>query len=192
MLIDVIKEKKELRKELKSLKASVQISISEFVSLMNPSANSFIGLYRPMKDEPFFSDLPDAYTYVWPQITDEESGVMAFHSSKEFGLSKLGFEEPLHTDQSDCVSHEDIFCMFIPGLAFDYRGVRLGRGKGYYDRYLENYKGIKVGVCSAERFLNRPLPFSTKQNDKDVGMDWILTDKHLYKVNTHTEIKKVV
>ena len=35
----------------------------------------------------------------------------------------------------------------IPGLAFDAQGHRLGRGKGYYDRFLTAFKGQTIGVC---------------------------------------------
>lgn len=35
----------------------------------------------------------------------------------------------------------------IPGLAFDAQGHRLGRGKGYYDRFLKDFKGQTIGVC---------------------------------------------
>ena len=188
-MTETFTQKNELRRELKSVKACAQISISEVISLLNPRPTSYIGLFKPMKDEPSLTDLPDTYNYVWPRITDEACGLMAFHSGEEFGLSKLGFHEPLPVTKVKPVEHEDIFCMFVPGLAFDYRGVRLGRGKGFYDRYLKNYKGLKIGVCTKERFLNKPIPFI---KGEDVDMDWILTDQHLYKVNTHTDIKKVV
>ena len=35
----------------------------------------------------------------------------------------------------------------IPVLGFDSMGNRLGSGGGYYDRYLNGYKGLKIGVC---------------------------------------------
>lgn len=51
---------------------------------------------------------------------------------------------PLFTDYSS------ISIAFIPGMAFDRTGHRLGRGKGYYDRLLarpEMAHAVKVGVC---------------------------------------------
>ena len=33
-------------------------------------------------------------------------------------------------------------------MAFDHQGHRLGRGKGYYDRFLSQHPNIyKIGVC---------------------------------------------
>ena len=71
--------------------------------------------------------------------------------------------------------------VFVPGLAFDYKGARLGRGKGFYDRYLSSFKGVKVGVCHWTRFLTKPIPVDYGH---DIFMDYILTDKHLDKVNS--------
>ena len=46
---------------------------------------------------------------------------------------------------------EDIDFMVVPGVAFAGDGRRLGRGKGYYDRYLsqEGFRAFCVGVCYA-------------------------------------------
>jgi len=37
--------------------------------------------------------------------------------------------------------------VLVPGMAFDARGHRLGRGKGYYDRLLSSLTCRKIGVC---------------------------------------------
>lgn len=51
---------------------------------------------------------------------------------------------------------EEIDLMLVPGMAFDARGGRLGRGKGFYDRYLSRPEAAhiyKVGVCLPHRFI---------------------------------------
>ena len=41
----------------------------------------------------------------------------------------------------------DIEIQIIPMLAYNERLFRLGYGKGYYDAYLTNFKGLKLGIC---------------------------------------------
>lgn len=36
--------------------------------------------------------------------------------------------------------------ILVPGLGFDNRGGRLGRGKGYYDRLLKVWTGVRCGI----------------------------------------------
>lgn len=42
---------------------------------------------------------------------------------------------------------EMIDLAIIPGIAFDRKNNRMGRGKAYYDRFLSSIEGYKVGVC---------------------------------------------
>ena len=170
--MDLIEEKKRLRGSLSdSRQASVRLS--SFLELLDLSAKP-IGLYKPLKDE-IQIDISTVLKPAWPRIVDQN--LMLFSSSSEFRKSKLGFMEPHKVCE---VSKEDLEVIFVPGLAFDYKGARLGRGRGFYDRYLSDYEGIKVGVCHWTRFLNKPIPV----DGHDISMDWVLTDRHVFKVNS--------
>jgi len=67
--------------------------------------------------------------------------------------------------------------ILIPGLTFDQDGYRVGYGKGYYDRYLKDKIGIKVGVTYDELLVNE-LP----QEDYDIKMDYIITPSKIIKI----------
>ena len=41
---------------------------------------------------------------------------------------------------------DDIELVVVPAVAYDRRGNRVGRGKGYYDRLLAETRATKVGV----------------------------------------------
>lgn len=62
----------------------------------------------------------------------------------------------------------------IPCLAADRRGVRLGRGGGYYDRFLGQYKGRKLLLCPQALLFDR-LPCDPW--DVPFAPDEILTEK---------------
>lgn len=60
----------------------------------------------------------------------------------------------------------------IPGLGFDRKFQRLGRGAGFYDRYLEGSQILKIGVAFAEQLVEK-LP----AEPHDIGVDGVVTDR---------------
>jgi 5-formyltetrahydrofolate cyclo-ligase len=62
--------------------------------------------------------------------------------------------------------------VIIPGLGFDRSGVRLGRGMGYFDRFLKcTGRAKKIGLAFREQVLNE-IPSEAH----DVPMDLVITD----------------
>jgi 5-formyltetrahydrofolate cyclo-ligase len=64
--------------------------------------------------------------------------------SGKFRLGAFGIREPVGETIND---YGQIELAVIPGMAFDRSGNRLGRGKGYYDRFVPQLSAYKIGLC---------------------------------------------
>ena len=65
----------------------------------------------------------------------------------------------------------------IPGLGFDMKGHRLGRGGGYYDRLLSGATGMKTGIgYDCQIFDAIPC------EPHDVGVDYVVTETRIVDV----------
>ncbi len=58
-------------------------------------------------------------------------------------MGAFHIEEPQGDDTADI---GEIELIVVPAVAYDRRGNRVGRGKGYYDRLLRDSRATKVGV----------------------------------------------
>lgn len=67
---------------------------------------------------------------------------------------------------------EKIEVIIVPGVAFDRKGRRLGRGKGFYDRLLGESKAIKIGVGYEFQLVDE-----VPSEAHDVPMDIVITEK---------------
>jgi 5-formyltetrahydrofolate cyclo-ligase len=81
---------------------------------------------------------------------------------------KLGIREPLERCEPVPMNRLDL--ILVPGLGFDPRGRRLGRGKGFYDRLLADAQGVKCGVAFDEQVV-----VEVPVGPQDARLDCILT-----------------
>jgi 5-formyltetrahydrofolate cyclo-ligase len=90
---------------------------------------------------------------------------------------RLGIPEPDPSWPTLEVPRAGRLFVVTPGLAFDRQGNRLGRGKGYYDRFLESARGeaeslTAVGICFSEQLLAE-VPHTSR----DQVVDGVVTEK---------------
>jgi len=67
-------------------------------------------------------------------------------------------------DAPPCSPDENALCL-LPALSFDPTGARIGYGKGYYDRFLKDFRGVSVGAAYRCMLSDR-LP--TEPHDRPV------------------------
>jgi 5-formyltetrahydrofolate cyclo-ligase len=72
---------------------------------------------------------------------------------------------------------EELDLVMVPGVAFDRRGARMGHGKGYYDKLLENARPDTPLVALA--FECQMFPEIPTQSH-DIFMDKIITELAVY------------
>lgn len=87
--------------------------------------------------------------------------------------NKFNINEPLKKIDN-LMLKDKIDLMIVPGICFDLNKNRVGFGKGYYDRYLQNCKAHKVGVCYSEQILHNDF---IQTDATDVKMNLIINDK---------------
>lgn len=83
--------------------------------------------------------------------------------------------EPTH---NELVQSEKIDAVLIPLLCFDKEGFRVGYGKGFYDKFLQNCRAdcLKIGLSYFP-----PVEKIADIDEFDVKLDYCLTPNEIYK-----------
>lgn len=145
------------------------------VQRLVPFVQGTIALYAPCDHEVDVMALQkDPSLTICLPVAYQDHTMNFFHYDENTTLkpSSFGILEP---EGSQMVSSDSIDVIIIPMVAFDSHGHRLGHGAGYYDRYLSNAHGLKIGVAFAcQEVSDIPsLPH-------DIDMDIMITEDHIY------------
>ena len=117
----------------------------------------------------------DGKSVAVPCCTDDTS--MVFYLIEDFDsllTGTFGVREPDPSVHKKLTDFYGSLCI-VPGLAFTKTGCRIGYGKGYYDKFLQNYAFHSVGLCYNSLILEE-LPIELH----DISMDIVVTDKYIF------------
>jgi 5-formyltetrahydrofolate cyclo-ligase len=73
----------------------------------------------------------------------------------------------------------DVDLVVVPGVVFDEKRARYGRGKGYYDRFLEQLPKTTCIIGVAYDFQVLGFGWKLKLNEYDIKMDYIITERRI-------------
>ena len=179
------KLRQQIRARLERISPAVfaveSIELRERLQSQMPSARTIL----------FFAPLPDELD-VWPLLElsialgtncalpffDAEKKIYGARAvtklATDIVIGKFGVREPAATCAEIPLDQFDL--VLVPGLAFDEQGNRLGRGRGFYDRLLENISGVKVGVC-----LDLQVVEKIPAEAHDARVDFIVTPSRAFR-----------
>jgi 5-formyltetrahydrofolate cyclo-ligase len=170
--------KKELRKIYRNLRKTNlnydDIVCSNLYELVKK--HSRIALYMSINHEVNVESLINKLLInqeVYLPYVNEALEFHKLHSLSEITLDKANIQ----TGTGEAIPIDNLDIIVMPCIACNFAGYRLGYGAGYYDKALQNYKGIKVGVtyenCLTEvRF----------DEEFDVRLNYIVTEQRIIKI----------
>lgn len=193
--MDILSQKKELRKEAKLYRKS----LSEKERLNKSSA--IMGNLKALKEFQkaevilMYASLPDEVETLslidellqegkkdvyCPVTQDDEMDFYKISSVDDLKEGNFHVLEPEPLVENQLELQKDVhYCMLMPGLMFDKTGNRLGYGKGYYDKYLarvtENVSLTTIAL-SYEAMVKDEIP----AEDTDWCANYVVTEKRFY------------
>lgn len=162
---------------LKSQRSALSGAIAENLQSALANASGLWAAFRALPEEPdVFSALPRRTGLRWafPLVVGDDLQFLVPRAweAAAFARGAWGVAEPVR-DGAQSVEASAFDGFLVPGLAFDRTGGRLGRGKGYYDRFLSKARGFRMGVAFGAQVSENPLPTEAH----DARMDAVVTEE---------------
>lgn len=172
-------DKKELRlyiKNLKKQRSKEELKEqSELILEKLENHKSFIEatsvmLYSSLPDEvqthDFLAKWRNKKKIILPTVVGDDIIPVELTKDTDFTIGDFNILEPQNEEY-----HGSYDLIIVPGVAFDKNGNRIGRGKGYYDRFLCKHLDVeRIGICFDFQFVEE-----VPTEDNDIKMHEVLT-----------------
>ncbi|MBX3388701.1 MAG: 5-formyltetrahydrofolate cyclo-ligase [Phycisphaeraceae bacterium] len=195
---ELVAEKQAARAELRALwralPAHELASVSDGVvrqlqSLPEWKAATRILLYSPMPVEIDISTLATEALHATKTVcvprTDWSAGLLHPVVVTDWSDADRGKRDPsrplvpVPVESAERLDPRSLDLVIVPGLGFDTRGNRLGRGAGFYDRFLlENSLGARACGLIPERMLRQKIPAGAM----DAPVSMIVTESRVIRI----------
>lgn len=130
-------------------------------------------LYHSLPDELSTLEFIDKWHsrkhFYLPRVNGVDLEILPYDRSR-LALGAFRIEEPSGDDTRNIA---DIELIVIPAVAYDRRGNRVGRGKGYYDRLLATCRATKIGVGYDFQLIDE-----IDTDEHDIPVDVVITERH--------------
>ncbi len=180
--------KAELRREMRTRLAAPDPARAEksraIVAALAPSlagvGQRWIALFSPLAGEPDVELLwaTEPARFCYPSVAQGKMEFVEVEKLADLTTAPwhAHIREHRLAGEASIVPPAEIGAILVPGLAFTKRGHRLGRGGGYYDRYLAALPATtrKIGVCFAMQLVET-LPIEAH----DQHMNAVVTEDGL-------------
>lgn len=135
-------------------------------------------MYHSLPDELYTHDFLDKWQskkqLFLPRVNGVNLDILPYQRTRTH-LGAFRIEEP---DGDDTTDVDEMELIVVPAMAYDRRGNRVGRGKGYYDRLLSRTKALKVGVA-----YDCQLVDEINVEPTDIPVDIVITESRTYVVH---------
>lgn len=184
MIKDELRERmRKMRRALTAEEISAKSAkISDFLFSLDvikdaQTVCTFISAFREPDTIGIIKKLLSSGKEVVVPITDTKTNTLSLSYIKNTEELKSGAFGILEPSVIYPASADSLDAVLVPALALDRRGGRIGFGKGYYDRLLENTDAVKIALCYEFQLFER-VPV----DEHDVPMDIIITEEKIYAV----------
>lgn len=131
----------------------------------------YLNIKNEVKTDFMLEYFKDKNIYL-PKVNGNNMNAYKFISFEDLEIGSFGIREPKKSKEP-----ENLDAVIVPLVAISRKGERIGKGKGYYDKFLSRYNTLKIGICYDFQIVDNII-----KEEQDINLDYIITNKEIIKV----------